>query len=87
MVVATKPDKIDRAIQATAQNQPAGLEMTVQLPTGREALIRVPTPLTPVDVVQLYLAIGDIVTGRITSAEESPDIRQRVAAKGIALPS
>lgn len=82
------PDLVDAAIAAAEQpQQPAGIDVGIPLPNGRVAHLVVPIPLTPVDLVQIFMALSDVVAGRVGEPSKSDDIRQRLGARGLALPT
>lgn len=86
------PDNIARAIGAVEQRADMGVEVTIKLPSGRDAMLRFPVPLTPQDLVQLMVTLGDIATGRLNQVAQdiegdAPDaVRSRLAARGIVTP-
>ncbi len=66
---------IDIAVKRTEQQaaqaaQQPRMQAQVQMLSGQVAVLDLPIPLTPVDVVRLVVALSDIVTGR--TAQPSP---------------
>jgi hypothetical protein len=81
-------DPIAGAISAVEAQAAAPVQMIalgINLPSGRQAELRLPMPLTSSDACQILVALADVMTGRIeqVAAEQAPDVRSRMAARGI----
>lgn len=65
--LAALPDPVDRAIkhveEQAAQQQVPRLRLECPTPTG-PIIIEFPVPLQPVNIVQIVVALADVVTGR-----------------------
>lgn len=76
--LAAVPDPIDTAIQRTeAQAVQPRMHMEIPSVGGNPIVLEFSMPLTPIDIVNVLLAVSDIVTGRATQAAADP-AKQRI---------
>ncbi len=66
---------IKRAEQPAEPAKPAMLRVDIPMQCGIPAALIIPTPITPVDVVGILIAVADVIQGRVEIKPPAPTER------------